>query len=56
MVALLACLVLPLRVYAAGDDGYAEHMAWFKRWLLVPTAVYFVAGTYWQMQRMQRRA
>ena len=30
-------------------------LAWFKIWLLVPILVYFVAATYWQVQRMRNR-
>jgi cytosine permease len=56
LVALIACLALPLAVWLAGAEGYADNLAWFKRWLLPPTLVYFVAGTVWQLRRMKRNA
>lgn len=54
LAALLACIAMPLGVYIAGTDSYPNHLAWFKKWLLVPTIIYFVAGTIWQLQRMKR--
>jgi len=50
-VALAACLGLGLYVYAAEPAAYAERLAWFKRWLLVPTLLYFVFATVWQVRR-----
>jgi len=43
--ALIACAVLPFIVYAAGAENHSEILSSFHRWLIVPTAVYFVAGT-----------
>ena len=54
LAALIVCVAMPLRVFASGPEGYAESMGWLKRWLLVPTLVYFVAGTFWQLRRMER--
>jgi NCS1 family nucleobase:cation symporter-1 len=54
LAALIACIAMPLSVYAAGMDDYASEMAWFRRWLILPTLVYFVAGTLWQLRRMKR--
>lgn len=47
---------LPLVVWLAGLEGYDDSLAWFKRWLLLPTLVYFVASTIWQLRRMKRNA
>lgn len=51
LVALAACFVLALFVYAADGDSFSTRLAWFKQWLLLPTLVYFVAATLWQLNR-----
>ncbi len=51
LVALAACFGLALFVYAADGDAFSARLAWFKQWLLVPTLVYFVAATLWQLNR-----
>ena len=56
LAALAVCAAFALYVYFASGDDYAGRLAWFKRWLIVPTLVYFVAATYWQMRRMCIRA
>jgi len=56
LAALIACVALPLRVYLAGAADYAESLAWFKRWVILPTLVYFVSGTFWQVRRMRSHA
>ena len=48
---LVACLALSGVVWLAGMQDYDNNMAWFKRWLLVPTLAYFVAATCWQLSR-----
>lgn len=48
---LVACLGLALYVYASEADAFSARLAWFKQWLLVPTLVYFVAATLWQLSR-----
>jgi hypothetical protein len=45
LASLVACAVLPFIVYAAGGENHSEVMSSFHRWLMVPTAVYFVSGT-----------
>ncbi len=52
---LIACVVMPFGIYWSGMDGYAENLTWFKRWLIVPTLIYFVAGT-WIAGRRRRPA
>ena len=56
LISLIACIVLGLRVYLAAEADYAECLAWFKRWLIVPTLVYFVSATLWQVRRMRTNA
>jgi len=31
-------------------------MDWFKKWLIIPTLVYFLTGTIWQITRKKERA
>ena len=47
VAALAVCLALPLRVFLAGSDGYAERLAELHTHLLATTVVYFVAATLW---------
>ena len=54
LAALCACVVMALGVYLTGTESYADKLAWFKTWLIVPTLVYFVAGTLWQLRRKAR--
>jgi NCS1 family nucleobase:cation symporter-1 len=56
LAALAVCAAFALYVYFADADDYAGRLASFKRWLIMPTLVYFVAATYWQVQRMRARA
>jgi NCS1 family nucleobase:cation symporter-1 len=56
VAALIACIAMPLSVFISGAADYAENLAWFKRWLLLPTVIYFVAATCWQWRRMKRNA
>ncbi len=45
LASLIACAALPFVVYAAGVENHSGILTSFHRWLIVPTAVYFVAGT-----------
>ena len=54
--ALVACVILPFKIYWSGMEGYAERLESFKDWLLLPTFVYFVTGTIWQLHRMKKRS
>ncbi len=56
LAALLICTALAAYVYFAGASEYADRLAWFKRWLLVPTGLYFVSATFWQVRRMRTSA
>ncbi len=56
LLALLACAALALYVHLAGPAGYLERLKSFQRWLMLPTLVYFVAATIWQLRRMRVRA
>jgi cytosine permease len=44
LLALAACLVLPLVVAMGGVAGYEERLEWMKGWLLAGTVVYFASG------------
>jgi len=55
LASLIACVVLPFVVYAAGVENHAVTLAAFHRWLIVPTAVYFVAGTIFYNLRRGRK-
>lgn len=52
---LAMCLVLPWRVFRAGTEGYAEHMAVYKTWLLFVTVLYFVGAIVWMYYRERSR-
>lgn len=54
--ALIACLALALYVYAGPPTDFADRLAWFKLWLLVPTLVYFVSATAWELYRTRPQA
>jgi cytosine permease len=54
LAALIACVAMPLGVFLCGTERYADNLAWFKKWLMLPTLVYFIAGTFWQLRRMDR--
>jgi cytosine permease len=54
-VALVCCLVLPLRVFLAGTEEYEANLSSYKTWLLVATLVYFVSATYWVAGREKAR-
>ena len=56
LAALIVCVALAVHVYGASAGDYADCLAWFRRWLIVPTLVYFVAATTWQVRRMRARA
>jgi NCS1 family nucleobase:cation symporter-1 len=55
LAALIACAALAVHVYRAPPADYADRLTWFKGWLIVPTFVYFIAATYWQVRRMRSR-
>ena len=40
---LIACAALAVWVFAAGPDALKQ----FQQWLVIPTVLYFVSGTYW---------
>jgi cytosine permease len=51
LVCLITCFVLPLWVFLAGTTGYDERLALFQKILIVPTLIYFVAGTTFVIKR-----
>jgi NCS1 family nucleobase:cation symporter-1 len=55
MAALMACVVMPFLVYAGDYEHYTENLTWFKKWLWLPTLVYFISATLWQLNRLKRK-
>ncbi len=55
VIALLACLVLPMMVCLAKPEDYQDTWTWFKKVLIVPTIIYFVVGTYWKMNQEKQK-
>jgi NCS1 family nucleobase:cation symporter-1 len=53
--ALVACLLLPLWVFRATPDAWADRLAAFKGYVLMATVVYFVAGVAWMNAERRRR-
>lgn len=49
-LSLLACIILPLWVYFAGD-AYDQRLRFFKQILIYPTLIYFATGTIWVIKR-----
>ena len=45
------CLLWPLYIFLRGTEGYEARFATFKMWLLLPTLVYFITGTYYAIKR-----
>lgn len=54
--ALLACIVMPLIVAYSNADDYTQTFDFVKKWLILPTIIYFVVGTYWFVQTERRKA
>ena len=54
MAALLACVVMPLIVAACDISNYEHYLDFVKKWLIIPTLIYFVFGTIWRVQREKR--
>jgi len=42
---LIACLVMAIDVANSDINSFTSEHTWFKTWLIVPTLIYFVAGT-----------
>ena len=55
LAALIACVVLPLRVFLAEPDRLDATLATYKSGLLAATLVYAVAGTYYVARREHAR-
>jgi NCS1 family nucleobase:cation symporter-1 len=51
LLALAACLILPLWVYSKGVSGFEPSMALMKKILIWPTLIYFISGTVWAARR-----
>ncbi len=55
LLCLAACLILPLWVYKAGTARYEENFTLFKKLLIWPSLIYFIAGTIWAVKRDKAR-
>lgn len=51
LLSLAVCLLWPLMILVRGTEGYEARLDFFKVWLIVPTLVYFVAGTAYAVLR-----
>lgn len=55
---LLVCAIWPLVVYLSGDslggEGYMKSWEVFRKYLIIPTVVYFIFGTLWAVQGERR--
>ena len=51
LASLAACVILPLWVYSRGGSGYEQAMATFRNILVIPTLIYFVSATIWNVKR-----
>jgi hypothetical protein len=51
LLALAACLVMPWMVFRAGSEGYRDRLDSMRSWLVLPSAVYFIAGTIYYLRR-----
>ncbi len=51
LASLAACIILPIWVYMTGGEDYEQNFAWFKKILIWPTLIYFIAGTIWAVKR-----
>jgi len=55
LLCLAACLILPLWVYRAGTSRYEDNFTLFKKILIWPSLIYFMAGTLWAVKRDKAR-
>ncbi len=51
VLCLAWCLFAPIYIFLRGVDGYDARFVAFKSWLLLPTLVYFIAGTYYAVKQ-----
>jgi NCS1 family nucleobase:cation symporter-1 len=49
--ALVVCAAWPIWIFTQGGEGFAERFATFRTYLIVPTIIYFIAGTVWAIKR-----
>ena len=55
LAALIVCLVFSIWVFLSDSGSYAGNLITLKKWLIVPTLIYFVNGTIWQVLRSQQK-
>jgi cytosine permease len=55
MLALLACLILPLIVLMSNPQNYDRMFVIMREWIILPTVIYFLAGSYWRIKRENKK-
>ncbi len=48
---LAVCLIWPIYIFLRGTDGFDGRFELFTTWLIVPTVLYFIAGTWYAVRR-----
>jgi len=48
---LAACLIWPIWVFLQGAEGFDERFLAFRKWIIVPSVIYFIFGTLWAVKR-----
>ncbi len=51
LACLAVCLGWPIWIFLQGGDGFDERFLAFRKWLIVPTVIYFIFGTIWAVKR-----
>ncbi len=51
VLCLAVCLIWPLWIFFGSGADYDDQVASFKRLLIVPSVIYFIAGTIWMVRR-----
>ena len=51
LACLAWCLLAPVYIFLRGIEGYDGRFESFKAWLILPTLLYFAAGTYYAVKR-----
>jgi len=55
VAALIACFVMPLLVSLAGPENHSGNLSQLRQWLILPSLIYFVAGTIFYIRRQRSR-
>jgi len=55
LLSLAVCVVLMVWVFMSDIADYSQRINEFKKWLIVPTLIYFVTATAWQVLRSKKK-